>query len=419
MRARASLALLLCALQAAAQQPSPKLQAIQRDNSQPKSESVDYALRSSFFDFAAPYRRPTLRPLVLNPADRARSLVRNGAIYLSLYDAIALAIENNLDVEIARYDLSLAGTERVRASGGGNLRGINYSVAESPTGVGGPGSPLLNQAASSVTPSTPTINDLTSLNILAQSQDNLSVQGTSGFAAGPTVPTLQPTLVGQNTFFQRENTGSLLTTTLPTNTAPLDFITANYALVEGFSYGTQLEVDMNNAAQVLYGNQGNLDPFSQPNTSITASQPLLRGRGRDINLRYIRIAAIDQRISRLLFYQQLIATVYGISRLYYDLVSLNENLRVKHETLAAAQKLYEDDKAQVEQGTLAPLGLTQAESLVASSQLDLIQSQGLVRQEEVILKSQISRLGSGDPVLGPLPIVPTDPILIPTADNLP
>ena len=72
----------------------------------------------------------------LNAADRARSLIRNGAVYLSLYDAIALAIENNLDVEIARYSLSIAGTEVLRASGGGNLRGIDYSVAESPTGVG-------------------------------------------------------------------------------------------------------------------------------------------------------------------------------------------------------------------------------------------------------------------------------------------
>ncbi len=95
------------------------------------------------------------------------------------------------------------------------------------------------------------------------------------------------------------------------------------------------------------------------------SQPLLRGRGRDISLRYIRIGKINEKISRLLFYQQLISTVYGIARLYYDLVSLNENVQVQRETLAAARKLYEDDKAQVEQGTLAPIGLTQAQSLVS------------------------------------------------------
>ena len=420
MSPRSVLALFLAALNVAAQSPSPVLNSVENNKTEPKAERISYPARSSFFDFLAQYRRPTADPLPLNPADRARSLVRNGAIYLSLYDAIALAIENNLDVEVARYNLSIAGTEAVRASGGGNLRGIDYSVAESPTGVGGPGSPLLNQAAASVTPNSPTINDLTSLNILTETQTDLSVQGTSGFAAGPTVPTFEPTLVGQNTWFQRENIPLLGTSSLlPASPGILDFTTANYALVEGFSPGTQVEVDLNNASQVLYGTQNQLDPFSTPNASFTVSQPLLRGRGRDISLRYMRIASVNQKISRLLFYQQLISTVYGVARLYYDLVSLNENARVKRETLAAAQKLYEDDKAQEEQGTLAPIGLTQAQSLVASSQLDLIQSEGLVKQEEVILKSQLARRGTADPILGNLPIVPTDPITIPPSDNLP
>jgi len=417
---RSVLALFVAALTASAQAPSPLLNSVENNKTEPKNERIGYPARSSFFDFISEYRRPTAGPLALNPAERARALIHDGAIYLSLYDALALAIENNLDVEVARYNLAIAGTETVRASGGGNLRGIDYSVAESPTGVGGPGSPLLNQAASSVTPNSPTVNDLTSLNTLTETQTNLSVQDTAGYAAGPTVPTFQPTLVGQNTWFQRENS-SLLTASsgLPSNPGTLDFVTANYALVEGFSPGTQVEVDLNNAAPVLYGDQSQLDPFATPNTSVTVSQPLLRGRGRDMSLRYIRIAAINRKISRLLFYQQLISTVYGVARLYYDLVSLNENVRVKRETLAAAQKLYEDDKAQEEQGTLAPIGLTQAQSLVASTQLDLIQSEGLVKQEEVILKSQLSRRGTADPIFGSLPIVPTDPIHIPPSDDLP
>jgi outer membrane protein len=418
---RGAVALLLAALNVAAQSPSPIVQSVENDKTEPRNEHVSYPARASFFDFISQYRRaggPSALPL--NPAERARSLIRNGAIYLSLYDTLALAIENNLDVEVGRYNLSIAGTEVLRASGGGNLRGIDYSVAESPTGVGGPGSPLLNEAASTLTPSTPTINDLTSLNVLTETQTNLSVQDPAGFAAGPTVPTFQPTLAGQNTWFQRGNSSLLESTTaLPSNPGVLDFITANYALVEGFAPGTQVEVDLNNASQALYGTQGQLDPFATPNTSVTVSQPLLRGRGRDINLRYLRIAAINQKISRLLFYQQLISTVYGVARLYYDLVSLNESVRVKRETLAAARKLYEDDKAQEEQGTLAPIGLTQAQSLVASSELDLIQSEGLVKQEEVILKSQLARRGTADPIFGSLPIVPTDPITIPPSDELP
>ncbi len=402
---------------------SQLLQSVENDQTSLGSEKFDIPKRRSFLDFISPYRTPSAPTLRLGPADRARSLVRNGAIYLSLYEAIALAIENNLNVEVARYNLSIAGAETLRASGGGNLRGIDYFVSESPTGVGGPGSPLLNSAASSVTPNTPTVNDLTSLNVLTETQTNLSVEGTSGYAAGPTVPTFEPTFIGQNTWFERSGAAALAagagtgTSTLGTP-GVFNFTTANYALVEGFSYGTQVEVDLNNAAQVLYSNHSELDPFSQPNTSVTVSQPLLRGRGRDINLRYLRIGRIDEKISRLLFYQQLISTVYGISRLYYDLVSLNENVQVQRETLRAAQKLLEDDKAQVEQGTMAPIGLTQAQSLVTSSELGVIQAEGLARQQEVILKTQLAKTGAADPVLANLPIIPTDPISIPPTDEL-
>jgi outer membrane protein len=397
---------------------SPLLQHVESDTTAPKEGGEIIPLRRGFFDFTAPYRTKTPPPFYIGPADRAASLVRDGAIHLSLYDAISLAIENNLDVEVARYNLSIAGTESRRAQGGGNLRAIDLTVSESPTGVGGPGSPLLNSAAASVTPSAPTINDLTSLNELTETQSSLSVLGTSSYSAGPPLPVLDASLVGQNTFFQRANNSILTASTLPATTSTLDFITANYALIQGFGAGTQIEVDLTNAAQVLYGSQGNLDPFSMPNTSVTLTQPLLRGFGRDVNLRYLKIARIDEKISRLGFYQQLISTVYGISRLYYDLVSLNENVQVKRENLTAARKLLEDDKAQLEQGTLAPLDVTQAQALVTSSQLDLIQAEGLVRQQEVILKSQLSRRGTADPSLASFPIIPTDPIVVPEKDDL-
>ena len=113
-----------------------------------------------------------------------------------------------------------------------------------------------------------------------------------------------------------------------------NYITANYALVQGFSEGTQVEVDLNNAAQVLYGSGSNYDPFSQPNTSVTVTQPLLRGL-REVDQSALHPhCGINQKITRLLFYQQLISTVYGVARLYYDLVSLNENAAVQRQTLA-------------------------------------------------------------------------------------
>ncbi len=344
--------------------------------------------------------------------DLMQSLVHDGAIHLSLSDAITLAIENNLDVQVGRYQLSIAAADALRAKGGGSVRGLDYSVAESPTGVGGPGSPLLNSAASSVTATSPTVNDLTSLNILTETPSSLSTLNPAGYATGPNVPLFDPTLFGQTGFFERANTFGNAQ-----STGYLNYLAANYSFVKGFSNGGQLEVLLNNSPQVLYGSQSNWDPFSQPNASFTYTQPLLRGSGRDVNLRYIHIADINKKISRLLFFQQLISTVYGVSRLYYDLVSLNENAAVQRQTLAAAQKLQEDDQSQVDQGTLAPLELTRAQSLVTSSHLAVIQAEGLVRQQEVILKTQLSRLGSGDPILQHLPILPTDQIRVPDNDG--
>ncbi len=388
-----------------AAQAAVDLQNIQSGKSKPKEESAHLPAR----DFLS-YGPATAEPLLLPPAERARSLIRDGAIQLSLYDAIALAIENNLSVEVGRYSLSIAGLDYMRATGGGSLRGVDYTVTEGPTGVGGPGSPLLNSAAQSVTPTTPTVNDITPLNVLDETNTSLSEQGAAPYAAGPPVPTLQPTLIGQGLFLQRDN--GLIADN------PLRYIAANLALVQGFAAGTQLEAGVNNEAQTLYSNQGTYNPFSQPNISVTLSQPLMRGLGRNVNLRYMRIGAINQRISRLLFYQQLIATVYGVARLYWDLVSLRENSAVMKQTLDAAKKLFDDDKAQVDQGTLAPLELTRAQSLVTASELDLIQAEGLVKQQEVILKSQLARNGSGDPVLAELPIVTTDSINVPGQDDL-
>ena len=128
----------------------------------------------------------------------------------------------------------------------------------------------------------------------------------------------------------------------------------------------QLEAIGNNASAVEYGSRSQHDPFSQPSTSVTLTQPLLKGFGRGVNLRYLRIARADEKLSRLLFEQQVLDTIYGTSRLYFDLVSLGEDVLVKAESLRAATKQREDDEQQEELGTLAPIALTQAKALESS-----------------------------------------------------
>jgi outer membrane protein len=394
---------------------------------QPTREAAT-GLRPNFLGFLGPYRRPRVPPLFPGDATRLTSLIRDNKLYLTLDDAIALALENNLDVEAERYNLVLAQTDLTRAAGGGSTRGIDYTIQETPNGVGGPGSPLLNSATTNPNPTTPAITDLTSLNSTNPSTQNLS-ETTAGFtyAPGPNVPLFDPQLIGEAGYLRRSDTVTLASATATTTgtgtgtgtgsgttqPGPLDFIETNVAYLQGFSTGLQLEATVNNDSQVINGSTAELDPFAAPSTSVTLTQPLLRGRGRDVNLRYLRIARLDNKVSRLLFEQQVLDTIYGTSRLYFDLVSLGENVLVKQEALRAATKLRDDDKDQVDLGTLAPIELTRAEALASSSEFDLIQAQGLYRQQEVILKTQLLRTAS--PVFSArfTEIVPTDRIVVP------
>ncbi|HZQ43793.1 MAG TPA: TolC family protein [Acidobacteriaceae bacterium] len=401
--------------------PAPQITAAMNSRSRPEREEV-HGITPNFLGFLGPFKRPVVPPLFDGSETRLQSLIRDGKLYLTLQDAIALALENNLDVEMERYDLVLARTDEARAKGGGNLRGIDYSVAEPPNGVGGPGSPLLAAETTNTNPVAPTVTDLTSLNSTAQTTLSLSQLG-AGFqyAPGPNLPLFDPQLLGVAGWLRRSDTVNLTNvtgvTTGGTNststTVPLDFIAMNVGYLEGFSTGAQLEAVVNNDSEVLYGSTSKYDPFYSPSTSVTLIQPLLRGRGRNVNLRYIRIAQTNRKISRLLFEQQVLDTIYGVSRLYFDLVSLGENVLVQEESLRAASKLREDDQSQVQLGTLAPIELTRAQALESSSRFSLIQAQGLYKQEEIILKNQLLRTAS--PVFTAQfdEIVPTDRIIVP------
>jgi outer membrane protein len=380
-------------------------------------------LRPNVLGFLGPYRRPYVPELFPGNGERLGGLIRDGKLYLSLHDALALVIENNLEVQVERYNLQLAETDIVRTKGGGSARGIDYNIAESPQGIGGPGSPLLNSSQTSTNPIAPAIDDLTALNATTVTQNNLSQTGTQTYSAGPNIPYFDPSLIVESGYLQRSNiqtigssagtgldSGSTGDTSTP---GTLRYVSANIAYLQGFSTGTQVEGTLNNDSQVVYSSLSQLNPFSTPSTSVTVTQPLLRGFGRGVNLRYLRIANLNRKISHLLFQQQLIDTIYGTSRLYYDLVSLGENIAVKQEALRAARKLYDDDKDQVDQGTLAPIELTRAQALLTSSEFDLVQAQGLYRQQEVILRNEIIRPGAPAFRPGFTSIVPTDRISVP------
>lgn len=403
--------------------PAPNAPAPQRDaaaNSKATAPRTSiHGLSYDFLGFLGPYRRPSIPQLFPGDQGRLLPLIRDRKLYLTLQDALVLTLENNLDIETERYDLTLARTDLTRARGGGSLRGLDFSIAEPPAGVGGPGSPLLNTETINANPATPVVTDLTALNSTTQTQTNLNQAGTGlAYSPGPNVPLFDPQLIGTAGYYRRSNTvtlGGTLGTGTPgdgtvTTPQPLNFVATNLAYLQGFSTGAQLQAIVNNDSRVVYSGSGQLNPFSTPSTSVTLTQPLLRGRGSAISLRYLRIARTDQKISRLLFEQQVLETVYGVSRLYYDLVSLGENVLVKQESLRAATKQQQDDQDQVTEGTLAPIELTRAQALESSSRFDLTQAQGLYKQEEIILRNQLLRTASPVFTASFDEIVPTDRI---------
>jgi outer membrane protein TolC len=193
---------------------------------------------------------------------------------------------------------------------------------------------------------------------------------------------------------------------------------ANAGYSQGFGSGTQLTAGFDNMRQTLNSTSSAFSPFTASSFGVTVTQPLVRGFGLAVNRRFIRIAKNERKIADLLLRQQLIATVYGVVRLYTDLVALFEDTKVKEETLAAAEKLYSDTKAQVEEGTQAQIELTRANAQVFSIRQDLINSRGLLEEQEAIVKSVITRRANRPEVLNAR-IVPTDSLNMPEKGNLP
>ncbi|HEY1239014.1 MAG TPA: TolC family protein [Bryobacteraceae bacterium] len=359
------------------------------------------------------------RPLTFQNSPRVHELIRAGIMYLSLQDALALAIENNLDIELQRFTVPAADSELLRAKGGGITRGLNYTLAEAPTGVGGPLSPVLTNPVTSFSAtagSSVTTNAL-ELGLLAGPQTNLSMQGTVPQSTGTAIPNYDPAIVGQLNWSHQTTpqSNSVVTGTpsLITNS-----LVANAGIQQGFASGAVASLAFNNNHQDLNSLRTAYNPYTGSSLGVNVTQPLLRGFGLSLNRRFIRIAGDEQRIGNLLFQQQLIATVYGVIRLYTDFVALFEDVKVKQESVRLAEKLLADVKAQVEEGTLAPVEETRANAQIFSTRQDLVNGQGLLDEQEAILKNVLTRLGNQDEEVRAAHIIPTDTLEIPEQENV-
>ena len=350
-------------------------------------------------------------------SQRVHDLLRSGNLYLSLQDALALAIENNLDIELQRYALPIADTEILRARGGGITHGLNYTLAEAPTGVGGPLSPLaVNRAnTNSATAGASVATNATELGVLGEPVVNLSMQGTIPQSVGTAVPIYDPAVIGLVNW-QHQTTPQASYQSYGQNALVNNSFIANGGLQQGFATGGQVSVGFNNNHQSVNALTTTYNPFTGSSLGVTVTQPLLRGFGRGLNRRFIRIAGNEQKITSLLFQQQLIATTYGVIRLYTDFLALYEDEKVKQETVNLAEKLRSDTKAQVDEGTLAQVELTRADAQLFSTRQDLINARGLREEQEAILKNILTR--DQDLELRTAHIIPSDTLSIPAKDEV-
>ncbi len=343
-----------------------------------------------------PYQRRTVPPINLTNTDRLQSLVRAGNLYLSGQDVIALALENNLDIEIQRYGPLLYRQITQRAEGGNLLRDVGVGITQGPQSVSLTGVSL-NASGGAAT-------------------STVSSQGGVLTQVGPSQITFDPTLTFNANF--AHSTSPFSNTVLTGNVALVnDSRSYQGSYSQNWATGTSAILTYGSTRNKYNSNRYAVNPYDTGSLDLQISQNFLQGFGIAVNRRNILTAKNNEKFSDLQFKQQVITTVAAVLNLYWDLVSFNQDLKARRDELATAQSLYNDNKRQVEIGTLAPIEVTRAEAQVYSSQQDLLVSQTNLLQQETVLKNALSRNGVASPELANVHVIPLDTFKVPGNDQ--
>jgi outer membrane protein len=373
----------------------------------PSPTSVDYSKPAPFFPNPLKIYTPRVVPLPsFTNSPRIQDLMHDGKIMLSLNDAIGLALSDNLDLAIQRYNLPIADTDLLVTRAGGSPRGVNTGlVSGTPggAGVGATGSQGSGAGGTSAGAGG------------AGAGASGLVLNTSG--AGPQPDSFDPFLTST---LQIEHANSPSSNTFVTGGAANTISNtslANFTYSQGFVTGTSVQLGFNN--QRLANNFLTLRPQLSSSFRLTVRQHLLQGFGPGINGRFIVQAKNSKKITEEAFRLQVIVTVSQIQNLYWDLVNAYEDVKVKERSLALSQKTLSDNKKQVEIGTLAPIEIVRAQSTVSQNQQDLITSQTNLQLQQLLMKNAITRDLPNDSPIMQADVVPADTIEIPQEDNLP
>jgi outer membrane protein len=381
------------------QAPQPKLteplflRSTNHDYSQPKSH---------FWNPVAPYTATDVPAPRLDNTPNLDALMRDGKIYLSLSDAVTLALENNYDIGIARINLDIADTDLLRAKAGTSLRGISTGVVANT--IGGSGMTVVGGGGPGGTSSAAGGGGTGASGLV------LSTNG-----GGPAPELRDPILTGQISYedLKQQQSNTLFSGGLPQLTT--DTGTYNFGYQQGFVTGTSLNVTFDNTRVTTQNPFSTYSPQLNSNFKAQVTQHLLQGFGWGINGRFVLQAKNNRRITDSAFRQQLLYTVNQVENIYWGLVSAYEDEQAKERALAQSTQLTSDNRKQLEIGTLAPLDVVNSDAAVATDKQALVASQSNLEYQQLIMKQAIAR-NLNDPQLSSAPVIPTDRVSL---DRLP
>ncbi len=385
--------------------PYPQAPAPQHNAAHLYSGDQNYAKPlSGFPNFIAPYTRRHVPQANLTNSAMTDTLFHDGQIFLSINEAVAMALENNLDVTLQRYNLSIADTDILLTGTGAAARGVNTSVVQGTQG-GTLGAVSAGGTGSASTGASGTGAGGTQVGVGGAGAGGAGlVLSTLGF--GPTIDNFDPSIggniQGERAVTPQQSTIFYGVPSLNQNTNIYNF---NYS--QGFSTGTLMTVTFNNSYITTNSPYSFVNPQLTPSFRFQVRQHLLQGFGFDPNLRWIRIARNNREIADVVFRQQIITTVSQIENIYWDLVTAYEAVKVNQRQLQLANKTLSDDQEQVKIGTLAPITLVQAQSGVENAKQNLIMAQTNLQLEQLLMKNAITK-NMQDPLLAAAPVIPTD-----------
>jgi outer membrane protein TolC len=334
----------------------------------------------------SPYRPNTAPELDLSNSPRLENLIRDGKIYVSLHDAIAVAIENNLDLAYFRYNFPIAETDILRTKAGSPANGVNTGIVQGTQGgfaasSGGGGSSGSGFSAG-----------------------NGGIV-TSTLGAGTTVSSFDPYLTFNghvdHTVIQEANEFLNGVPILKTNT-----IEVLSSFSQSFPIGTNVQVNYQGERQASNSPYNGINPTLYSNFAVQITQPFLAGFGLATNERFIRIAKRNSQITDLAFKAQVIATVTQVENIYWDLVNAYDAEQISERSLGFANKNLSDDQKQLELKAIPAMQVMTDQSAVATAEGNLTVARASLRLNELLMKNALTKVD--DPTIDEMPVVPLD-----------